>query len=168
MLLPFLVAADRDNCGPTKRGCKPGLSCLPRTGSRGYCGMPEEAFSLWNSTTTQILLPASDLKGTMPDLSPLTNVEVLDLSFNRLLEKGPLWPWLENLRKLRVLRLTQSGRTGAMNAIDWSVFSTTLSKYTSTLVLQGTPDLHSKLENTRVVTSAHTDGSVFHDVLHMT
>ena len=88
--------------------------------------MPMDALAVWNTTTNKILLPASKLKGAMTDLSSLTNLEVLDVSKNLNLEEGPIWSWLEKLAKLRVLKLSHSKRTGAMNAIDWSIFSETL------------------------------------------
>lgn len=126
LLLLTVVGADLNGCDPDKHACEAGFRCLPLFREIGYCGMPMDALAVWNTTTNKILLPDSKLKGTMTDLSSLTNLEVLDVSKNLNLEKGPIWSWLEKLAKLRVLKLAKSGRTGAMNAIDWSIFSETL------------------------------------------
>ena len=126
LLLMTVVGAVPNDCDPDKHACEVGFRCLPLFRGIGYCGMPTDALAVWNTTTNKILLPASKLKGAMSDLSSLTNLEVLDVSKNLNLEKGPIWSWLEKLAKLRVLKLAKSGRTGAMNAIDWSIFSETL------------------------------------------
>ncbi|MFI5142495.1 MAG: leucine-rich repeat domain-containing protein [Thermoanaerobaculales bacterium] len=71
---------------------------------------------LGNLVSLQILaLFSNQLTGAIPDLSALTNLTVLELSYNPF-SPGPVPTWIANLTKLQNLQLTSNQLTGSIPA----------------------------------------------------
>eukprot|EP00729_Bicosta_minor_P015754 gene15754-26742_t len=84
------------DCGPT------GKACI----------VPADPIAAFGINRTVLDLSGMQLAGTLPDLSTMINLKVLDVSNNPNLDPGPVWSWLAQSTTLTELRVGNTNRNG--------------------------------------------------------